>query len=235
MTRPVCSTFSVVAHDAESGMLGVAVASRFLAVGALVPSLRPGVGAVASQAYVNPFLGPRILDLLQGGAAPREALAQAVAEDPGAGWRQVNVVDARGCSATYSGPRIDPWAGGRSGPGYALAGNILVSAATVVAMEAAFLAARPHADLADRLIAVLEAGERAGGDSRGRQAAAVVVVNKTGAPFVDLRVDDHPEPVRELRRLYGLAAESGEEGYLAFFLSLSADQHAVDHPENDAD
>jgi len=216
-------------------MLGVAVASRFLAVGAMVPCVRASVGAVASQAYPNPFLGPRILDLLEGGAASREALAGAVAEDPGADWRQVNVVDARGRSATYSGPRIDPWAGGRSGPGYALAGNILVSEATVVAMEDAFLAARSHADLADRLIAVLEAGERAGGDRRGRQAAAVVVVNKTRVPFVDLRVDDHPEPVRELRRLYGLAAEDGEEGYLAFLLSLSADQHAAGHPENGAD
>ncbi len=211
-------------------MLGVAVASKALAAGNICPFVRPQVGAVATQAWVNPFLGPRILDLLEGGVAPEDAAATALAEDRFSAYRQLNVVDAAGRSFTYTGEHTDPWRGGRRGPDYAIAGNILVSEATVAAMEDAFLTRRA-ANLGERLIAVLEAGQEAGGDARGRQSAAVKVVCQTVVPYLDLRVDDHPDPVAELRRIYELAA-AGEGGELEFYARVSCDPHASENPED---
>ncbi len=224
------STFSIAARDVVTGMLGVAVSSRALAVGNLCPFVHPGVGAVATQAWVNPFLGPRVLDLLEAGADAAAAARTALAEDRYAEYRQLNVVDAAGASSTFTGEHTDPWRGGRQGPGYAIAGNLLVSEATVEAMERAYLEVLA-ANLGDRLIAVLEAGQAAGGDARGRQSAAVLVMCRTVVPYLDLRVDDHLDPVNELRRIYEIAA-SGEEGALEFYARLSCDPTASENPDD---
>jgi uncharacterized Ntn-hydrolase superfamily protein len=224
------TTFSIAARDRITGMLGVAVSSKVLAVGHLCPFVRPRVGAVATQAWVNPFLGPRVLDLLEEGMNADAAATAALAEDHYADYRQLNVVDAEGRSTTFTGEHADPWRGGRRGPDYAIAGNLLVSEATVEAMERAFLEA-PAANLGERLVAVLEAGQAAGGDARGRQSAAVLVMCRTVMPYLDLRVDDHPDPVAELRRIYEIAS-SGEEGALEFYARLSCDPHASEDPDD---
>lgn len=224
------ATFSIAARDPVTGMLGVAVSSKALAAGNICPFVRPHVGAVATQAWVNPFLGPRILDLLEGGLAPDAAAATALGEDRYPAYRQLNVVDGEGRSFSYTGEHTDPWCGGRTGPGYAIAGNILVSEATVEAMERAFHDVRA-ANLAERLVAVLEAGQEAGGDARGRQSAAVYVMCRTVMPYLDLRVDDHPDPVAELRRIYEVAA-SGEDGELEFYARVSCDVHASENPDD---
>ncbi len=223
-------TFSIVARDRSTGMLGMAVSSKVLAVGAICPWVRAGVGAVATQAWVNPFLGPVALTLLKEGLDAPAALEEALAADACAAYRQLAVVDADGRTATYTGAKADPWCGDRRGEGYAIAGNLLVSEETVAAMEEVFLASGVEHDLADRLIAALEAGQAAGGDRRGRQSAAVVVVHRTVVPFVDLRVDDHPDPVAELRRLYTvLATEDGGET-LRFCHEIAADETAAEDP-----
>jgi uncharacterized Ntn-hydrolase superfamily protein len=198
-------TFSIAAFDAASGEVGVAVASKFLAVGAVVPATAAGVGAVATQALANVDYGPDGLELLRQGLAPTEVVERLTAADEGREHRQLGVVDSSGGSATYTGGACLAWAGGTSGPGYAIQGNILRGAAVVEEMEATFLAAGGL--LGDRLLAALAAGDAAGGDSRGRQSAAVVV-REAGAGYggrsdlkLDLRVDDHPDPVRELERL----------------------------------
>jgi uncharacterized Ntn-hydrolase superfamily protein len=223
------ATFSIAARDAASGMLGVAVSSKALAAGAICPYVRAGVGAVASQAYVNPFLGHVILDYLEEGLSPDDAVLAALAKDHNAAYRQLNVVDARGRSATYTGKKTDAWCGGRHGSGYAIAGNILVSEETVAAMEARFVAAG-GANLADRLIGVLEAGQAAGGDSRGRQSAGVLVVHRTMIPFIDLRVDDHADPVAELRRVYKVAATEDGGDDLAFYARVASHEGAAEEP-----
>jgi uncharacterized Ntn-hydrolase superfamily protein len=224
------ATFSIAARDPVSGMLGVAVSSKAFSAGSLCPFVAAGVGAVATQAWVNPYLGPTILGLLSGGLGAEEALRRALADDPLPELRQLNVVDALGRSATYTGPGTDPWCGGRCGTDYAVAGNILVSEATVDAMERAFLTGRGH-DLADRLVAVLEAGQEAGGDSRGRQSAAVIVANRTLLPYLDLRVDDHSDPVSELRRLYRVAASEYDGEFLRFQLRISSVEGSYEGPE----
>jgi uncharacterized Ntn-hydrolase superfamily protein len=215
------STFSIAARDPFTGMLGVGVSSKAFSAGSLCPFVAAGVGAVATQAWVNPYLGPAILGLLGGGLGAQDALTRALADDPQPELRQLNVVDALGRSATYTGPGTDPWCGGRCGTDYAVAGNILVSEATIDAMERTFLTVGGR-DLADRLIAVLEAGQEAGGDRRGRQSAAVIVANRTILPYLDLRVDDHPDPVAELRRLYEVAAAEEDGELLRFQLRLSS-------------
>lgn len=215
------STFSIAARDPATGMLGVAVSSKAFSAGSLCPFVAAGVGAVATQAYVNPYLGPAVLSLLSGGLGAQAALTRALADDPLPEFRQLSVVDAMGRSATHTGSRTDPWCGGRCGSDYAVAGNILVSEATIDAMETAFLTVKGH-DLADRLISVLEAGQEAGGDARGRQSAAVIVANRTQLPYLDLRVDDHPDPVAELRRLYRVAAEEDDGAFLSFQLRISS-------------
>jgi uncharacterized Ntn-hydrolase superfamily protein len=221
VTKRRLSTFSIAARDPLTGMLGVAVSSKAFSAGSLCPFVAAGTGAVATQAWVNPYLGPTILGLLGGGLSAEGALAKALADDPRPELRQLNVVDALGRSATYTGAATDPWCGGRSGADYALAGNLLVSGATVDAMEKTFLAVDGN-DLADRLIAVLEAGQAAGGDRRGRQSAAVIVANRTILPYLDLRVDDHPDPVAELRRLYQVAAAEEDGELLRFQLRISS-------------
>lgn len=202
---PDVATFSIVAADPAAGEVGVAVASRFFAVGSVVPFGRGGVGAVATQASANTSFGPRALELLARGASPKEIGEILLRGDDNPSRRQFAVVAADGSSFTYTGPNCNPWAGGRSGPGYAVQGNILTGEAVVIAMEKAFLDTR--GTLADRMYAALVAGDAKGGDSRGKQSAALIVM-KPGAGYggnddraIDIRVDDHPEPFTELGRL----------------------------------
>jgi len=202
--RPV-TTFSIVGCDPEAGDLGVAVASKFLAVGAVVPFARAGVGAVATQSWANTTYGPVGLRLLEAGNAPEQALAALTGTDDNPAQRQVGIVDARGRSATFTGPGCYAWAGGIAGPNFAAQGNILTGEATVWAMAEAF--PRAQGPLAHRLLEALAAGQRAGGDSRGQQSAALLVVREAGGyggyndHMIDLRVDDHAGPVAELARL----------------------------------
>jgi uncharacterized Ntn-hydrolase superfamily protein len=202
-------TFSIVAFDAESDSWGIAVASKFLAVGAVVPWGRAGAGAVATQAMSNLAYGPGGLDLLAGDVAADQVVAQLTAADDEREHRQVGVVDARGRGASFTGASCLDWAGGEAGDGYAVQGNILAGPQVVSAMSDAWQA---HAAVAfeRRLLAVLSAGDQAGGDRRGRQSAALRVWRE-GAAYggvldtaVDLRVDDHRAPVDELRRLLDL-------------------------------
>lgn len=199
-------TFSIVAADVEAGDWGVAVASKFPAVGAVVPWARAGVGAVATQSWANTDHGPQGLALMAQGSSAQEALDRLVAEDEGRERRQAGMVDARGGAATFTGGGCLPWAGGLTGPGYACQGNILVGEDVVRAMARAFEEA--GGDLVDRLLAALVAGDEAGGDRRGRQSAALLVVREGGGyegrndRYVDLRVDDHPQAVRELVRVF---------------------------------
>lgn len=220
---PRPSTFSIVAADPAAGEVGVAVASRFFAVGSVVPYARAGVGAVATQASANTTYGPGALELLELGATPAEALAILTRADDGHGHRQAGVVAADGRSATFTGPGCSAWAGGRSGRNYAVQGNILTGEPVVVAMEKAFLesAGKP---LAERLHAAIVAGDAAGGDSRGKQSA-VLLVSRAGGGYggkddraIDIRVDDHPEPIVELGRLVELALVNDlwNRGWAAF-------------------
>jgi uncharacterized Ntn-hydrolase superfamily protein len=202
-------TFSVVARDEASGDLGVAVQSRFLAVGAAVPYAAAGVGAIATQALANLSYGPRGLALLRAGASAPRTLESLVAGDELAARRQAAIVDAAGRVAAHTGDGCTAWAGHRTGEGFSCQGNILVSAATVVAMADA-MAGSVGRPLADRLVGALAAGQVAGGDSRGQQSAALLVVRAGGGyggqsdRLVDLRVDDHPTPIAELARLLEL-------------------------------
>jgi uncharacterized Ntn-hydrolase superfamily protein len=202
------STFSMVAYDPQAREWGVATQSKFLAVGAVVPWAQAGVGAVATQSYANTSFGPEGLALMAQGFSAEEALGQLIAGDEGCARRQVGLVDARGRAATYTGDECHAWAGGFTGRTYAVQGNILVSGATVEAMARAFEEAR--GELADRLVASLAAGQAAGGDRRGQQSAAVLVVRPEGGyggyndRYLDLRVDDDPAPIERLRALVDL-------------------------------
>lgn len=201
-------TFSIAACDLEAREWGIAVQSKFLAVGAVVPWARAGAGAVATQALANTAYGPEGLELLARGLSARTALDRLLAGDPERERRQVGIVDARGGSATHTGRECHGWAGGVAGEGFAAQGNILVSEATVLAMAGAYQAAT--GPLARRLVAALDAAQRAGGDRRGRQSAALLVVREGGGyggkndRYVDLRVEDHPDPIAELARLLDL-------------------------------
>ncbi|RIK45421.1 MAG: fimbrial assembly protein FimA [Chloroflexi bacterium] len=206
---PKIATFSIVARDPASGDLGIAVASKFLAVGAGVPHARANIGAIATQADTNMIWGSQGLGYLAEGATAQETIERLVASDPGApGGRQVGVVDAHGNAATLTGPDAMYWAGGRTGPGFACQGNILAGPEVVDAMVEAYTSS--HESFPWRLLAALEAGDAAGGDSRGRQAAAMLIVRDKGGyggltdRWLDLRVDDHQAPIPELRRLVGL-------------------------------
>ena len=202
------STFSIVASDLDAQEWGVAVQSKFLAVGALVPWARAGVGAVATQSYAKVSFGPNGLELMAGGLSATETLARLLEADEGRARRQVGLVDAQGQPATFTGDECHDWAGGLTGRTYAAQGNILVSAATVEAMARTFEAAQ--GELADRLVAALAAGQAAGGDRRGQQSAAVLVVRPGGGyggdndRYLDLRVDDDPEPIQRLQALVDL-------------------------------
>ena len=207
-SAPLAATFSIAARDAGTGMLGVAVASKVLAVGASCPFVRAGVGAISSQAYLNPALGVHGLELLSQGLDAEETLATILADDDGREWRQLNIVDSLGRSAAFGGQRTDPWSEVRTGPEYALGGNLLVGPQTVAAMEKSFLH-DVSAPFGERLMRVLEAADAAGGDMRGKQSAALYVVYRQPVPYINLRVDDHPEPIRELRRLLDMARDTG--------------------------
>ena len=198
-------TWSIVARD-KSGAFGVAVASRFFAVGALCPHARAGVGAFATQALVNPGLGPAGLDLLEKGYEAAQVIEALVASDPGRDVRQLHVVDASGRVAPYTGAQCIAWCGHVTAAGFSVAGNMLAGPRVIEDTADAYVrnADRPFAE---RLIAALEAGEAAGGDKRGKQAAALLIVTTEVYPSLDLRVDDHGEPIIELRRLLDKSLE----------------------------
>ena len=208
----VVATYSIVACDLDAQQWGVAVQSKFLAVGSVVPWAEPGVGAVATQSYANPRYGPDGLALLRDGKSPQETIDSLTAADKDRDHRQVGIVDAQGRGATFTGSSCHDWAGGRTGDGYAAQGNILVSAATVDALATTF-EANGHLELPERLIECLAAAQAAGGDRRGQQSASLLVVEKNAGyanlsdTVVDLRVDDHERPVAELRRIYALHRE----------------------------
>ncbi len=202
-------TFSIVAWDPDahpSPEWGVAVASKFLAVGSVVSWAKAGVGAVATQAMANISYGPQGLHRLHSGASAAEVVATLTGADDGKEHRQLGIVDARGGAETFTGESCYDWAGGRAGDGFCCQGNILVGPEVVDAMTEAFVSA--SGELAVRLLAALRAGDEAGGDSRGRQSAALLVVREGGGygagtdKMVDLRVDDHPDPLPELSRLF---------------------------------
>jgi uncharacterized Ntn-hydrolase superfamily protein len=201
-------TFSIVACDRERAEWGVAVASRFLAVGALCAWAEAGTGAIATQSWIKASYGVQGLGLLADGASAAEALERMLAEDEGREQRQVGIIDSEGRTATHTGTGCVGWAGSRTGQGYAAQGNMLVSADTLAALASGFESA-PAGPLAGRLLTALAAAQAAGGDRRGQQAAALLVASRRagygGADvLVDLRVDDHPQPVAELERLYDL-------------------------------
>jgi len=209
MAEPLVATYSLCACDLEAGQWGVVTQSRFLAVGAIVPWAEPGVGAIATQSFANARYGSNGLGLLRAGHSAEEVVELLTAADADREQRQLGVVDAVGGAATFTGSGCHAWAGGRTGFGFAAQGNILVSEATVAALAATFeaTAGKP---LAERLLLALEEAETAGGDRRGRQSAAILVVERDGGyaglsdAVVDLRVDEHPEPIEELRRIFAI-------------------------------
>jgi len=209
MADAIVATYSIVACDLDASQWGVAVQSKFLAVGSVVPWAEPHVGAIATQAYANPRYGPEGLALLRDGLSAEEVVERLTAADEGRTQRQLGVVDGQGRAATYTGEDCNAWAGGRTGEGYAAQGNILVSQATVDALADTF-EQTAGAHLALRLLGCLDAAQAAGGDSRGQQSASLLVVEKDGGyaslsdVLVDLRVDDHELPLQELRRIYEL-------------------------------
>ncbi|NTV99960.1 MAG: DUF1028 domain-containing protein [Oscillochloris sp.] len=205
---PVVATFSIVARDPQNGDLGIAVQSKFFAVGSIVPWVQAYAGAVATQALANIRYGPDGLALMAAGSSAEAALAQLLAGDPDADQRQVGIVDATGRTAAHTGVACMHWAGHRIGAGYIVQGNILANERVIIAMAETF--ERDGGDLAERMLAALAAGQAAGGDRRGRQSAALYVARASGAyggnhdRYIDLRVDDHPEPINELARLLSL-------------------------------
>lgn len=198
------ATFSIAARDASSGLLGTAVSTKVPAVGSLCPFIRHGVGALCTQAWVNPSLGPRILDRIAAGETAADALQHEIETEIDRDIRQVGVVDAAGRSAAFTGAATDAWTGHRLGPDYSVQGNMLVGAATIDAMARSFEGSA-GLDLAERVLRALEAGQAAGGDRRGRQSAALLVRGPEVYPLVDLRVDEHLDPVAELRRIFEVA------------------------------
>jgi uncharacterized Ntn-hydrolase superfamily protein len=209
---PVVATYSIVACDLPAGQWGVAVQSKFLAVGSVVPWAAPQVGAIATQSYANPRYGPDGLALLREGRTAEEVVGALTSADEGRDERQVGVVDGSGRAATFTGSACHEWAGGRTGDCYAAQGNILVSEATVDALAATF-ESNAHLELGQRLIECLAAAQAAGGDRRGQQSASLLVVEKDAGyaklsdTVIDLRVDDHARPIAELRRLFSLHEE----------------------------
>jgi uncharacterized Ntn-hydrolase superfamily protein len=202
-------TYSIVAVDRDRGDIGVAVASKFIAAGSIVPWVKVGVGAVATQSWANVKFGPLILYLLENRYNPRKAVEVVLASDEKKEYRQIGVVDAKGEAFAYTGGKCIPYAGHIVGDGYAVQGNILVGEEVLEAMAKAFETTK--GELVDKLLAALKAGDQAGGDKRGKQSAALIVVRPCGGyggclegvdKYVDLRVDDHPDPVNELIRLF---------------------------------
>jgi uncharacterized Ntn-hydrolase superfamily protein len=202
---PPTSTFSIVGFDPVTGDLGVAVESKFFGVGAVVPFAKAGVGAVATQSWANTTYGPRGLALLEAGATAEDAVRILLASDEHRDQRQLGIIDAKGKAANATGAKCNAFAGHKVGTNYAVQGNILTGQEVVDGMAAAF--EKADGELADKLLAALEAGQKAGGDKRGQQSAALLVVRKDGGysgyndRLYDLRVDDHAKPIEELRRL----------------------------------
>jgi uncharacterized Ntn-hydrolase superfamily protein len=226
--EPLVATYSIVGCDLEARQWGVAVQSKFLAVGALCPFAEAEVGAVATQSFVNPRYGPDGLALLREGLSAEEAVERLTAADEGRGQRQLGIVDREGRAATYTGERCFAWAGGRTGAGYAAQGNILVGEETVDALAATF-EATTDLPLVQRLIECLGAAQAAGGDRRGQQSAALIVVERDGGyaglsdTLVDLRVDDHERPIEELRRIYAIHRRLFETSPREDWLALEGD------------
>jgi uncharacterized Ntn-hydrolase superfamily protein len=205
---PALHTFSIVGFDPATGDLGIAVASKFLGVGSVVPYAKAGVGAVATQSNANPNYGPDGLKLLESGKSAQEAVDALTGPDERRNSRQVGIVDAKGNAATFTGPSSGTWAGGITGEHYAAQGNLLAGEEVVKKMGAAFEEARKveGSELADWLLAALAAGDDAGGDKRGKQSSALMVARARAGyngndRYIDLRVEDGPEPIPELKRL----------------------------------
>jgi uncharacterized Ntn-hydrolase superfamily protein len=199
-------TFSIIAYDEKTGQVGIAVASKSFAAGARVPFIRTGVGAIASQARVNHLYGPRGLALLAAGASAADTVRLLIAADEDQDIRQLHVMDRMGRFAAHTGTECLEWCGHLVMPGFSLAGNILAGANVLETMAAAYEAA-PEQTLARRLIAALKAGEQAGGDKRGRQSASLLVHGDKEWSLIDIRVDDHADPLAELERLEQAARE----------------------------
>jgi uncharacterized Ntn-hydrolase superfamily protein len=230
------ATFSIVARDPETGDLGVAVQSKYFGVGSVVPHAKAEVGALATQARGNVLYGPQGLGLLESGVGPEEAIERLIADDPLRAQRQVGLVAADGAAASYTGEETLPWSGGKTGDNYAAQGNLLAGPEVVDAIAAAF--ETTDGDLPTRLVTALAAGQAAGGDARGRQSAALLVV-RSGSGYmgasdrlVDLHVEDHPTPIKELWRLLGirLAQVAVHDARLALFAAA----RAADDPEQAA-
>jgi uncharacterized Ntn-hydrolase superfamily protein len=219
--EPKVNTFSIVAHDPVTGELGIAVQSRYFGVGSVVPWAKAGVGAVATQAYARLSYGPDGLKLMAEGKTPREALDSLTEADGKRDIRQVAIVDAKGRVAAFTGKECMAWAGHREGKGFTVQGNLLAGEAVITAMVKAFEKARAGqgTELADWLLAALQAGQAAGGDRRGQQSAALLVVRDAGGPngendrYIDLRVEDHATPIDELARLLELHKKFHSRGH----------------------
>ena len=201
---PELTTFSVVARCPHTGRLGVAVSTAVPAVGALCPFVRAGIGAVSTQSWVNPYLAIEALDRMAAGASASEALDAALGGDDARHLRQIGMVDATGRSAAWTGEGCTPSAGQILGPGFAIQGNMLLGETTLTAMRDAFLVSDGEA-FDERLMRALEAGQTAGGDKRGKQSAALLIHDREAYPWLDLRVDEHAQPVGELRRVLAIA------------------------------
>ena len=199
-------TWSIIARDEATGRIGIAVATKAFAVGALVPHIRTSAGAVASQAFVNPFYGPKGLSLLESGASAEEVVARLTAEDAGRDSRQLHVMDREGCFAAYTGEACIDWCGYLLRGAFSVAGNMLAGP-QVLAETARVYEAQRDVPFARRLLGAMRAGEAAGGDKRGRQSAALLIHDGEDYPLYDLRVDDHAEPLAELARLQQVASE----------------------------
>ncbi|MBV9251350.1 MAG: DUF1028 domain-containing protein [Acetobacteraceae bacterium] len=202
-------TWSIVVHDPATGAFAVAVATRAFAVGASCPFVRSGIGAVSTQSFTNRYLGPAILDALARGLPPTAAIEGALAGDEGRGLRQVHAVDRHGHTAAWTGHNCVHWCGNAAAPGVSVAGNMLTGEDTVAATLAAWQV-HTELEMPERLMQAMEAGEAAGGDRRGRQSAAMVLTTTEDFPDLNLRVDDHPEPLVELRRLLEIWRREGQ-------------------------
>jgi len=198
-------TWSILARDPATGTFGVAVASRFFAVGAICPFVEGRIGALATQALVNPMYAVHAMPRLRAGEAPRSILAALVIPDPGADQRQFHIIDAAGRIAQHSGINCVSWAGHVAAENVSVAGNMLAGEATVRATLEAYLSAT--GSMAERLLTAMEAGEQAGGDKRGKQSAGLKIASNDPYPDLDIRADDHPDPLSELRRLYKVSLE----------------------------
>ena len=198
------NTFSAVAHCARSGQLGVVVASAVPAVGSMCPFLKSGIGAVSTQSWVNPYLAIEALRSIEAGSSAQHALDTVLASDDARDLRQIGIVDTAGRAAAWSGARCTPWFGHVVGERFAVQGNMLTGPGVIDSMAEAMRASE-SLELAERLMRALEAGDAAGGDKRGRQSAALRVHEREDYPLIDLRVDEHPCPVVELRRIYEIA------------------------------